>query len=138
MDLFIYSDCPLSICLLASVCSDSPNPSAFSASISTLSKAVQMAFSQRLTAVVLRSVTNELFYCLFPSLCTDGRILSTSFYCCWMDSWMLRLSFFFFGVLSICFLFHCVQIIFIFLNVSGKERFWMKSHLRCDSSSFRC
>ncbi len=135
---FIYSDCPLSICFLASVCSDSPNPSAFSASISTLSKAVQMAFSQRLTAVVLRSVTNELFYCLFPSLCTDGRILSTSFYCCWMDSWMLRFIFFFFRGFIVIFSFSlCVQII-IFFNVSGKERFWMKSHLRCDSSSIRC
>lgn len=56
------------------------------ASISAPSKAVQMAFSQRLTAVVLRSLTNELLYCLFPSLCTDGRVLSTSVYCYWMDS----------------------------------------------------
>lgn len=50
------------------------------------SKAVQMAVSQRLTAVVLKLLANELFYCLFPSLCTDGRILSTSFYCYWIDS----------------------------------------------------
>lgn len=82
-------DCPLSICFSAFVWMDSPNPSAFSArpaSISAPSKAVQMAFSQRLTAVVLRSLTNELLYCLFPSLCTDGRVLSKSVYCYWMDS----------------------------------------------------
>lgn len=140
---FIYSDCPLSICFLASVFADSPNHSKFSASISTLSKAMQMAFSQRLTAVVLRSVTNELCYCLFPSLCTDGRILSTSFYCCWMDSARCMHSaatiiFIFRGFIDIFSFSLCVQIIIFFFNVSGKERFWMKSHLRCDSSSVRC
>lgn len=131
---FIYSDCPLSICFLASVCSDSPNPSAFSASISTLSKAVQMAFSQRLIAVVLRSVTNELFYCLFPSLCTDGRILSTSFYCCWMDSARCMHStrccdyhFYFSGFYRYIF-FHIVSKLFIF-SMSQERKGFGWSHI---------
>lgn len=84
--MWCWFTCALNVNLLglcaACVCTGSPNPSAFPASL----KAVRIAFSQRLTAVVLRSLTNELLYCLFPSLCTDGRILSTSFYCYWMES----------------------------------------------------
>lgn len=137
----MVGDCPFSICLLASVCTESPNTSAFSASISTLSKAVQMAFSQRLTAVVLRSVTNELFYCLFPSLCTDGRILSTSFYCYWMDSarcmhtQCCSFRFSFGGFIDLIFIM-CPN---DFISISQERKgFCMKSHLRSDSSSVRC
>lgn len=87
------------------------------------SKAVQMAVSQHLAAIVLKLLTNELFYCLFPSLCTDGRILSTSFYCYWIDS-------------GLCM--HCVRVLRFFLRgLGGSFYFLMGSLLGNISICFR-